>query len=200
MATLSPAHSLRCRSRSSSEPGAVGCSLQDIVISTVATALARGSLCTRQLSVLPIDLLQRVIDRLVQQGEGAGCGAAKLSVQQICSSRRILHSARHDWAPASIHSVFHILEGMLTWLRTCLLVPAHNPQPPSTVHPGSHPRPGRAAAPQCSTPLPVPTNPNNHPHITALSSSFTPPLLLLPPSFPACVTVATVTVARLQMR
>lgn len=110
VATLSPAHSLRCRSRSSSEQGAVGCSLQDIIISTVATALARGSLCTRQLSVLPIDLLQRVIDRLVQQGEGA-CGS-KVCVQQICSSRRIPHCTPHGWVPASTHSVFHVVEGM----------------------------------------------------------------------------------------
>lgn len=46
----------------------MGSTLQDVAIDAVATAVSRGSIATKQLSVLPIDLLQRVIDQLVQKG------------------------------------------------------------------------------------------------------------------------------------
>lgn len=47
----------------------MGCTLQGVAINAVATAVSRGSLATKQLSVLPIDLLQLVLDKLVQKGE-----------------------------------------------------------------------------------------------------------------------------------
>lgn len=67
IATLSPVSSLRRRSRSSSEQSAVG-TLQDVAIDAVATAVTKGNIGTKHLVVLPIDLLQRVVDRLVEQG------------------------------------------------------------------------------------------------------------------------------------
>ena len=75
IATLSPAHSLRRRSSCSSEQGTGHTSakqLQDISISAVASALARGRIGTKELSVLPLDLLQLVIDKLVQTGDLVG--------------------------------------------------------------------------------------------------------------------------------
>lgn len=68
IATLSPAHSIRRRSSCSSEQGPTGSTLQDVAVATVAQALRHRRIGTRELSVLPIDLLQRVIDDLVQQG------------------------------------------------------------------------------------------------------------------------------------
>jgi hypothetical protein len=68
IATFSPAHSIRRRSRSSTEQAAVGGTLQEASVNAVATAVAQGRIYADLLSVLPIELLQRVIDRLVEQG------------------------------------------------------------------------------------------------------------------------------------
>lgn len=74
-ATLSPAHSLRkrCSGSLDQQNGERGPTLQDCCLQTIARSLSCGRLATKQLSVLPIDLLQRVIDEMVEQGARLGC-------------------------------------------------------------------------------------------------------------------------------
>ncbi len=72
IATLSPVHSLRRRSSCSSDHGTrTGHTqqLQDISVAAVASAVSKGRIGPRELSLLPLDLLQRVIDKLVQTGD-----------------------------------------------------------------------------------------------------------------------------------
>lgn len=111
IATLSPAHSLRRRSSCSSGQGsATGSSigtLQDVAVETVGRALRNRRIGTRELSVLPIDLLQRVIDYLAQQGEFVGLfGRALLTV---ISSSSIQHLQGCDGPRAGLHCCFYTI-------------------------------------------------------------------------------------------
>lgn len=69
IATLSPVHSIRRRSRSCSFSNSRVPTLQVSCVNAVATALVQGYTAPADLSVLPYELLQEVVDRLVARGE-----------------------------------------------------------------------------------------------------------------------------------